>query len=147
MLALAAEQGRRPRISLSTRPILAATDDEALARAYRILDQVTERRPDGGVLMGNAMEQGVGSQRLLAAARQGDILDRCLFMPLATATALVGAPATVAAAMLDYYDIGVTTFLMRGYDPYADVAGYAEVIALVRAGVAEREGALAASEN
>jgi alkanesulfonate monooxygenase len=150
VLALAAEQGRRPRISLSTRPILADTDDQALERAYRILGQVKERRPDGGVLMGNAMEQGVGSQRLLAAARQGDILDRCLFMPLATATgaagnstALVGSPATVAAAMLDYYDIGVTTFLMRGYDPYGDVAGYGEVIALVREGVAERERAMA----
>jgi alkanesulfonate monooxygenase len=146
VLALAAEHGRRPRISLSTRPILADTDDAALERAYRILDQVRERSPGGGVLMGNAMEQGVGSQRLLAAARQGDILDRCLFMPLATATgaagnstALVGSPATVAAAMLDYYDIGVTTFLMRGYDPYEDVSGYGEVIALVRAGVATRE--------
>ena len=67
-------------------------------------------------------------------------------MPLATATgaagnstALVGSPAQVAAAMLDYYDIGVTTFLMRGYDPYEDIAGYGEVIALVRQGVAERE--------
>jgi alkanesulfonate monooxygenase len=121
VLRLAAEHGRRPRISLSTRPILAGTD-------------------------GAAMEQGVGAQRLLAAARKGDVLDRCLFMPLATATgaagnstALVGSPATVAEAMLDYYDIGVTTFLMRGYDPYADVDGYAEVIARVRAGVAERE--------
>jgi alkanesulfonate monooxygenase len=145
VLGLAAEHGRRPRISLSTRPILADTDGAAMDRAYRILDEVEARRPGGGVLMGNAMEQGVGSQRLLAAARKGDVLDRCLFMPLATATgaagnstALVGSPATVAEAMLDYYDIGVTTFLMRGYDPYADVDGYAEVIARVRAGVAER---------
>jgi alkanesulfonate monooxygenase len=148
VLRLAAEHGRRPRISLSTRPILADTDGAAMDRAYRILDDVQARRPDGGVLMGNAMEQGVGAQRLLAAARKGDVLDRCLFMPLATATgaagnstALVGSPATVAEAMLDYYDIGVTTFLMRGYDPYADVDGYAEVIARVRVGVAEREAA------
>jgi alkanesulfonate monooxygenase len=146
VLALAAGEGRQPRISLSTRPILADTDEAALDRAYRILDQVNDRRPQGGVLMGSAMEQGVGSQRLLQAAQRGDMLDRCLFMPLATATgaagnstALVGSPATVAAAMLDYYDIGVTTFLMRGYDPLHDVDGYGEVIALVRAGVAARE--------
>jgi alkanesulfonate monooxygenase len=151
VLAAAAEQGRQPRISLSTRPILADSDDAALARAYQILDRVQERRPRGGILMGNAMEQGVGSQRLLAAARKGDVLDRCLFMPLATATgaagnstALVGSPRTVAAAMLDYYDIGVTTFLMRGYDPYEDIAGYGDVIALVRQGVAERERAATA---
>jgi alkanesulfonate monooxygenase len=150
VLTLAAEQGRRPRISLSTRPIIADTDGAAMDRAYRILDEVEARRPGGGVLMGNAMEQGVGSQRLLAAARKGDLLDRCLFMPLATATgaagnstALVGSPATVAGSMLDYYDIGVTTFLMRGYDPYADVDSYAEVIERVRAGVAEREAAAA----
>jgi alkanesulfonate monooxygenase len=143
--ALAAKEGRSPRISLSTRPIVASTDDEALERAYAILHQVEERRSSGGVLMGNAMEQGVGSQRLLAAAKKGDILDRCLFMPLATATgaagnstALVGSAATVAAAMLDYYDIGVTTFLMRGYDPLEDLDGYAEVIRLVREGVVDR---------
>ena len=46
--------------------------------------------------------------------------------------------ATVAAAMLDYHDIGVTTFLIRGFDPYEDLAGYAELIELVRAGVAAR---------
>jgi alkanesulfonate monooxygenase len=146
--ALAAAEGRAPRISLSTRPILAGTDDEALARAYGILDEVERRRPSGGVIMGSAMEQGVGSRRLLEAAKKGDILDRCLFMPLATATgaagnstALVGSPATVAAALLDYYKIGITTFLMRGYDPLADLDGYAEVIRLVRAGVAELESA------
>jgi alkylation response protein AidB-like acyl-CoA dehydrogenase len=120
----------------------------ALERAYGILDEVQQRRPGGGVLMGNAMERGVGSQRLLEAAQRGDILDRCLFMPLATATgaagnstALVGSPATVAAAMLDYYDIGVSTFLIRGYDPYEDLQGYGEVISLVRDGVAQRGGA------
>jgi len=148
VLQSAAEHGRRPRISLSTRPILAETDDAALECAYGILDEVQQRRPGGGVLMGNAMERGVGSQRLLEAAQRGDILDRCLFMPLATATgaagnstALVGSPATVAAAMLDYYDIGVTTFLIRGYDPYEDLQGYGEVISLVRDGGAQREGA------
>jgi hypothetical protein len=85
--------------------------------------------------MRDAMDQGVGSQRLLEAASKGDVLDRCLFMPLVTATgaagnssALVGSPETVAEALLDYYDIGVTTFLIRGYDPFDDVAGYAELV-------------------
>jgi alkanesulfonate monooxygenase len=148
VLDAAAHHGRTPRISLSTRPILAETDDAALERAYDILAEVKRRRPGGGVLMGNSMERGVGSQRLLQAARRGDILDRCLFMPLATATgaagnstALVGAPATVAAAMLDYHDAGVSTFLIRGYDPYEDLEGYRDVIALVRDGLAQRAAA------
>jgi alkanesulfonate monooxygenase len=141
--ALAAKEGRDPRISLSTRPILAETDDAAWERAYRILAQVQERSPRGGVLMGNAMEQGVGSRRLLEAAAKGEVLDRCLYMPLVTATgaagnssALVGSPSTVAEAMLDYYNLGVTTFLIRGYDPYEDLGGYAELIARVREKVA-----------
>ena len=141
--ALAGEYGREPRISLSTRPILAATDDAAWDRAYRILDQVNERRASGGVVMRDAMDQGVGSQRLLQAAKKGDVLDRCLFMPLVTATgaagnssALVGSPETVAAALLDYHAIGVTTFLIRGYDPFDDIAGYSELISRVHQGVA-----------
>jgi hypothetical protein len=40
--------------------------------------------------------------------------------------------------MLDYHDIGLTTFLSRGYDPYEDLEGYREVISLVRDGVARR---------
>ncbi len=57
-----------------------------------------------------------GSQRLLAAAEAGELHDRCLWTPLAAATgaagnstALVGTPETVAQAILDYVDIGVTT--------------------------------------
>jgi alkanesulfonate monooxygenase len=145
--AAAAEHGRDPRISLSTRPILAATDDEAWARAYRILDQVTSQP------RGNApTPQNAGSQRLLAAAAKGDVLDRCLFTPLATATgargnstALVGSLETVTAALLDYYDIGVTTFLIRGYDPFEDAVSYGALITRVREEVARRERGLASA--
>jgi alkanesulfonate monooxygenase len=134
--AAAAAYGREPRISLSTRPILAATDAEAWDRAYAILDQIQAQGPRPG--RGPAPEN-VGSQRLLAAAAKGDVLDRCLFTPLATAsgargnsTALVGSVDTVADALLDYYDIGVTTFLIRGYDPYDDAIGYGDLITAVR---------------
>jgi alkanesulfonate monooxygenase len=48
--------------------------------------------------------------------------------------------------MLDYYDIGVTTFLIRGYEPYADAVAYGELVAKVRDEVARRErGGLAAA--
>jgi alkanesulfonate monooxygenase len=137
----AAAQGRNPGISLSTRPILAATDDEAWARAYRILDQahaVSGGRPA-------PQPENVGSQRLLAAAAKGDVLDRCLFTPLAAATgargnstALVGSVETVAQALLDYYDIGVTTFLIRGYDPLEDAIAYGQLVERVRELVAAR---------
>jgi alkanesulfonate monooxygenase len=142
--AAAAQYGRSPGISLSTRPILAATDAEAWDRAYRILDQIKSRQGSPPA------PENVGSQRLLAAAAKGDILDRCLFTPLAAATgargnstALVGSVETVAEALLDYYDIGVTTFLIRGYNPFDDSVAYGELVERVRVKVAERERDLA----
>jgi alkanesulfonate monooxygenase len=52
----------------------------------------------------------------------------------------VGTPETVAAALLDYYDLGVTTLLIRGFEPLEDAIDYGrELIPRVRAGVAERE--------
>ena len=139
--AVAVAHGRLPRISVSFRPILGATDDEAWARAHRILDTI-RARSKGATPPPPA---AVGSQRLLAAAARGDVQDRCLFTPLATAsgargnsTALVGSVETVALALLDYYDIGVTTFLIRGYDPLDDAVDYGRLVALVRDEVARR---------
>jgi alkanesulfonate monooxygenase len=88
----------------------------------------------------------VGSQRLLAAAEKGEVHDRCLWTATAAAsgaagnsTALVGTPETVARAMLDYVDIGVTTLLIRGYDPIDDAVAYGrDLLPLVRAEVARR---------
>jgi alkanesulfonate monooxygenase len=73
----------------------------------------------------------VGSQRLLSAAAKSEIHDTCLWTKLAVATgargnstALVGTPDTVAKAMLEYYKIGATSLLIRGYDPLIDAEEY-----------------------
>ncbi len=84
----------------------------------------------------------VGSQRLLAAAERGERHDRALWTASAAATgaagnstALVGTPETVAAALLDYVDLAVTTLLIRGYDPIDDAIAYRrDLLPLVRAG-------------
>jgi alkanesulfonate monooxygenase len=45
----------------------------------------------------------------------------------------------VADALLDYYELGVTTFLIRGFDPLEDASDYGrELIPLTRRLVAER---------
>ena len=49
----------------------------------------------------------------------------------------------MAEALLDYIDIGVTTLLIRGYDPSDDPNGYREVIGLVRDEVARRDQLIA----
>ena len=49
-------------------------------------------------------------------------------------------PETVAAALLDYWDLGVDILSARGYDLLADAEEFGrEVIPLVREGVSRRE--------
>jgi len=36
----------------------------------------------------------------------------------------VRSPETVAEALLDYYGVRVTTFLLRGHDAFDDLVGY-----------------------
>ncbi len=142
--AAAAAHGRSLGISLSLRPILGTTEDRAWRRAYEILE-----RTQGSVSVGAFARRGpgsVGSQRLLDAAASGAVHDQRLFTAIAAATgaagnstALVGTPDQVAESMLAYIDIGVTTLLIRGFDPYDDAAAYAEVIRRVRGEIARRD--------
>lgn len=138
-----------PRVSLSVRLILGPTEEVAWKRAHRILAQIHNNPffQQGGIT-GNG-PKSVGSERLLAAAARGDRHDRALWMPTATAvgaygdtTALVGTPETVAEALLDYVDLGVTTFLNRGYDPYYDTIDYGRwIISAVREEAERRQQA------
>jgi len=162
--AAAAAAGRTepPRISVSFRPILGPTEELAWERAHQILATTQANLEEfrgqwrwnhvvGGAGKGQrgAEPQNRGSQRLLAAAAKGELHDRALWTPLASATgaagnstALVGTPDTVAQALLDYVDIGVTTLLIRGYDPYDDAIDYGRyLLPLVREEVARREQA------
>ena len=86
-------------------------------------------------------KNAVGSQRLVAAAEQGDVHDKRLWTALAkvtggagNSTSLVGTYEQVAEGLLDYVDLGVTTLLIRGFDPLEDAKKYGRVIELVRAG-------------
>ena len=55
-------------------------------------------------------------------------------------------PETVAAALLDYYDLGITLLSARGYDIYDDAIDFGRyVIPLVRDEVAKRDAAAAAA--
>jgi alkanesulfonate monooxygenase len=143
----AARHGRRPSFSLSTRPILAATEGQAWDRARDILDRVLATR--GGAPA--PKRQNIGSQRLLQAAAAAEVHDTCLWTPLAAATgaqgnstALVGTPETVATALLEYYKLGATTLLIRGYDPRPDAVQYGEeLIPRLRALVAEYDASSA----
>ncbi|WP_322753321.1 LLM class flavin-dependent oxidoreductase [Frankia sp. Cas3] len=160
----AAKAGRpRPGISVSFRPILGPTEELAWERAHHILTTTRANidapnsifRQFRARYSPDVAPQNVGSQRLLAAAAAGELHDRALWTPLAAATgaagnstALVGTPDTVAQALLDYVDIGVTTLLIRGYDPYNDSIDYGRhLIPLVHEEVARRERGEAANRT
>ncbi|HZV94543.1 MAG TPA: LLM class flavin-dependent oxidoreductase [Candidatus Nitrosocosmicus sp.] len=141
--AAGARAGREPRVSVSLRPIIAATEDAAWDKAHRILATVRAKQGDRTL----PLPEAVGAQRLVEFARQGELHDKRLWTPIAAAvggagntTALVGTPPQVAESLLDYYDLGVSTLLIRGFDPLKDAEEYGhELIPLVRAGVARRD--------
>ena len=144
--AEAAKHGRSIRFSVSFRPILADTEDAAWARAESILERTRALRVQQGYSRGGP-QQSEGARRLLAAAEQGERVDKRLWTAIAketggrsNSTALVGTPEQVADALLDYYDLGVTTFLIRGFDPLEDVVDYGRtLIPRVRELVAQRD--------
>ena len=134
---------------------LGATDELAWEKAERTLGDIHALQAEGAsVSRGRLRRSGsqpenAGSQRLLAAAEAGERHDRALWTATSAATggggnstALVGSPETVAAALLDYYDLGVRIFSARGYNLYDDAVDFGRhVIPLVRQEVARREAA------
>src|SRR3954464_15308353 len=149
--ARAAAYGRVPPYNMSFRPILAATEGAAWDRARKILASV--RKPGDPTGFGNAgkpLDQS--ARRLLDFAAQGETHDERLWMPIAEATGatgntscLVGTPEQVARALLEYYKLGVHSFLIRGFAPYEATIDFGrELIPRLRAGAAELDRAQAA---
>jgi alkanesulfonate monooxygenase len=145
--ASAARYGRRPGFSLSLRPILADTEEAAWKRAEEIVDIVRGIREQASLKTEGHTPPNAGSQRLLQTAAQGYRVDKRLWTGLAAvagaqgnSTGLVGTPEQVADAMLDYYDLGIDHFLIRGFDPLGDAIQYGrELLPLVRERVARRD--------
>jgi len=145
----AARYGRTIRFSVSLRPILGATEEEAWKRARAILDDVEDRFAGAEGERAPVMPQSEGSARLRAIAAEREVHDKRLWTGIARATtapgnstALVGTPEQVVDSLLDYYDAGITALLIRGFDAYADTLEYGkELIPLLRAAVSERDAA------
>jgi alkanesulfonate monooxygenase len=143
--AATAAAGRKDPVgfSLSLRPILGRTEEEAWARAARILEAAKASgvgRRSTIFRKANEPPQNVGSQRLLEAAAGGRVRDKRLWTEIAAltgasgnSTALVGTAEQVADSLLDYWKLGITTFLIRGFDPLEDAIEYGrELIPRVR---------------
>jgi alkanesulfonate monooxygenase len=144
--AAAAKHGRpSPRFSLSVRPILAYTEEKAWEKAETILERATALQDQTGYRRPNHATDG--AKRLLALADQGTRIDKRLWTEIAkltgansNTTALVGTPEQVAEVFADYYDLGVSHFLIRGFDPLPDAIDYGrELIPQTRKLIAERD--------
>jgi alkanesulfonate monooxygenase len=143
-----------PRTWVTFRPIIAPTEELAWEKAHRTLD-ILKGNTAGGKSLWTQVKNwngpdgpaNVGSQRLLEIAAKKDLHDRALWTPTATATgaggastALVGSYETVAAAILDYIDLGADLISIRGYDNLNDAVDYGRyLIPLVRQELAHRQ--------
>lgn len=172
MLAIneaASRHGRTLRFSLSLRPIIADTEEEAWDKAEWIAETTAarielakermaghkatyrglggERNATYSVDRDTSGTTSIGRKRLIEMSADKDVYDERLWMKVANltgaagnSTALVGTPEQVADAMLRYYDIGVTTLLLKGFDPLADAIDFGKrLLPLVREGVELRD--------
>lgn len=129
--AAAADHGRTLRFSLSLRPIVAATEDAAWARAERIRTLTASRLTAPRAWAG--LTTSVGSQRVQELAARADVQDERLWFgvtsltgPGGNSTALVGTPRQVAESLERYRELGVDSFLIRGFDPLEDIELWGE---------------------
>jgi alkanesulfonate monooxygenase len=166
---VAAKYGRTLRYSISLRPIIADTEAEAWEKAEWIAEKTEERIELAKERMAGhkATYQGlggernatyavnrdtsgttsVGRKRLIEMSADQDVYDERLWMKVAkltgaagNSTALVGTCEQVAEAMLRYYDLGITTLLLKGFDPLVDAIDFGErLLPLVREGAARRD--------
>jgi alkanesulfonate monooxygenase len=151
--AAAAKFERKPKFSVSVRPIIASNEEAAWEKARGYLERITTLRKGFAGPPAAYKPQAVGSQRLLSVAERGEVHDKRLWTAIAAAvgaygntTALVGTPDQVAESILDYYDAGVGTILIRGFEPLDDAIEYGkELIPTLRAEVAKRERVPAAA--
>ncbi|MGQ4615393.1 LLM class flavin-dependent oxidoreductase [Nocardia sp. R7R-8] len=147
-IAAAAGRTDRPRIWVTFRPIIDRTDELAWAKAHDYVERIAHTFQTGELRkrFSGAVPENVGSRRLLEFAGRKDVYDRALWTRTAAvtnaagaSTALVGSPETVAAAIVDYIDLGADLVSIRGYDTLNDVIDYGRyVLPLVRQELAHR---------
>jgi alkanesulfonate monooxygenase len=138
--AAATPHGRSPDFLMTMRIVMAPKADDAWKKARDILDAVTAFQNSGGTV-GRA--KGDIDQRIVAEAEAArDSGDPCLWTDLTiatkgrtAATALVGSPEQITEALLRYHAVGISRFILTGFDPIDDT------IAIGRALIPRLKGA------
>ncbi|MBR0667459.1 LLM class flavin-dependent oxidoreductase [Roseomonas hellenica] len=131
---------RKLAFSWSNRPIIGATEKQAWEKAHDIRDRAIAKLKASGTTGLIAAGQAVNSQRLVSLSQRGVVHDERLWTAMAgvlggrgNSTALVGTAEQVARSLLRYRGLGISHFILRGWDPLPDVAQYGrELIPLLR---------------
>ncbi|MFM2371354.1 MAG: hypothetical protein RIS85_1076, partial [Pseudomonadota bacterium] len=164
-----ARAGRPVRLQTSVRVILGDTEEQAWAAARDVVDALREKGREQQRQIGEAGEAtstamrldpklattkgGSGRDELEAIAAGSELVDKRLWNGITRASiefstpmlppALVGTSEQVADAMMDYYRMGVTGFLIRGFDLYGDIALHGrELIPTLRRMAAQHDAAV-----
>ncbi len=132
------------------------TEERAWRTANSILTEYLDLRASGdqdwtqtrGV--SNFGVQSTGATSQMAAAAAGLLQDKCFWTGMIQATGgkfgnqatLVGTPEQLTDALMDYYELGVTGFLIRGFRALEDAREYSRgLFPMLREAVARREAA------
>jgi alkanesulfonate monooxygenase len=142
--AQAAAFGRAPGFNVSVRPIIAGSEAAAWDKANKVLAAITGKKGWSRQEAASGPVDNAG-RRLMSFALQSDVHDERLWMPIARVTGalgntscLVGTAEQVARSILQYYRLGVSSFLIRGFDPFNDTVEFGrELIPRIKAGAIE----------
>jgi alkanesulfonate monooxygenase len=140
----AAAFGRAPGFNVSARPIIAESEEAAWDKARKILAAMTGKKGWSRQEAAAGPVDNAG-RRLMSFALESDVHDERLWMPIARVTGalgntscLVGTAEQVARSILQYYRLGVSSFLIRGFDPFNDTVDFGrELIPRIKAGAIE----------
>ena len=131
----AAARGRKMRFGLRIHIIVRETEDEAWAAANRLISEVPDAAIEAAQKRFTAMDS-VGQQRM--SRLHGGRRDKLVVGPNLWAgvglvrkgagTALVGDPASVAARLREYQDLGIDTFICSGYPHLEEAYRVAELV-------------------
>ncbi len=142
----AAAHGRDPRFLMSIRLVVEDTEEAAWKRADELREIIAASMPK---LESNklAASAAAGFQRTAELAQRGDRLERCFWNGInqlrggqSNSGTLVGTPEQLVDALMDYYDVGVNAFIVRGFDPLTDIERIGkQILPAMRERVAKRD--------
>ncbi|KLU27161.1 alkanesulfonate monooxygenase [Caballeronia mineralivorans PML1(12)] len=151
--ASAQAAGRDPnsiQFVLTFRPVVGQSEAEAWKKADDIIARIKELRGASAGATKGAKPDAVSSQRLRDIAAQGKVRDARLWTEVAAAigggsnsTGLVGTAEQIAESLKAYHDLGVTAFLVRGFDPASDIQEFGrDLIPVVNEYIGETDPAV-----